>query len=77
MFVTYPATEEVPQWVLRGIFEKNLDWLIEQAGDDEYLTDPLRRELGGLSDLPDAFRKLHAPETVDDPEGGALPARVR
>ena len=70
MFVTYPATEEVPQWVLRGIFEKNLDWLIEQAGDDEYLTDPLRRELGGLSDLPDAFRKLHAPETVDDPEGG-------
>ena len=46
VFATYPASEEVPQWVLRGLFEKNLDVLLKESTDEEYLTDAQLRELG-------------------------------
>jgi ATP-dependent DNA helicase RecG len=70
VFVTYPATEDVPQWVLRRIFHKNLGWLLDQAGEDEYLSEVVRQRLSGLPGLPQAFRRLHQPESVEDPEGG-------
>ncbi len=69
VFVTYPATEDVPQWVLRRIFRKNLDWLLEQAEEEEYLTPELRKEAGFL-DLFEAFQRLHRPGSVSDPEEG-------
>ena len=28
IFVTYPASEDVPQWVLRRVFDRNLDVLL-------------------------------------------------
>ena len=34
IYVTYPASEELPQWVLRRIFGQNLDELLEWADDD-------------------------------------------
>ena len=69
VFVTYPATEELPQWVLRGIFEKNLDELLEAADDDEYLAPEAlaRLELPGLSE---ALTCLHRPTTLFDRERG-------
>ena len=69
VFVTYPATEEVPQWVLRRIFGKNIDWMLEQVHQEEYLSAAVRGELG-LPDLSETFRKLHRPESLDDPEEG-------
>jgi ATP-dependent DNA helicase RecG len=69
VFVSYPATDEVPQWVLRRIYSLNLDWLLEHAGEEEYLLDTVREGLG-LPTLPEAFRRLHLPSGVDEPEGG-------
>jgi ATP-dependent DNA helicase RecG len=69
VFVSYPATDGLPQWVLRGIFEKNLDWILEHADEEEYLPSALRKELG-LPELHEAFRRLHRPASVGDAEGG-------
>jgi ATP-dependent DNA helicase RecG len=69
VFVSYPATDELPQWVLRKIFEANLDWMLEHAGEEEYLPSETLRSLG-LPGLQEAFRRLHLPSSVEDPEGG-------
>ncbi len=69
IFVAYPATDEVPQWVLRNIFERNLDWLLQAIPAEEYLPDELRRELG-LVGLEEGFRRLHRPRSVHEPEEG-------
>jgi ATP-dependent DNA helicase RecG len=69
IFVAYPASDEVPQWVLRGIFEKNLDALLALSSEEEYLPDPERERLG-LRTLPDAFRSLHRPDSLSDAEEG-------
>ncbi len=69
VFVTYPATEELPQWVLRGIFEKNLDALLGWADDDEYLSDEVRARLD-LPGLGEALTLLHRPADIRDPERG-------
>ncbi|HSG07869.1 MAG TPA: ATP-dependent DNA helicase RecG [Longimicrobiales bacterium] len=69
IFVTYPASEEVPQWVLRGIFERNLDALLGWADDDEYMAPEVRERLGLLS-LGEALARLHRPSTVTDSRGG-------
>lgn len=69
IFVVYPASDEVPQWVLRGIFEKNLDALLRLARGEEYLPDDERERLG-LVDLASAFALLHRPATLDDAERG-------
>lgn len=69
IFASYSASEDVPQWVLRGLFEKNLDDLLERAGDDEYMPTPERERMGLLT-YPEAFRRLHRPETLLDPERG-------
>ena len=69
IFVTYPASESVPQWVLRRIFEKNLDQLLEWADEDEFLSDE-RRERLGLPTLSSALRWMHRPSDLSEPERG-------
>jgi ATP-dependent DNA helicase RecG len=69
VFVTYPASEEVPQWVLRGIFERNLDALLGWAEEDEYLSQQVRDALG-LPPLGEALARLHRPTTLSDAQGG-------
>ncbi|MEX2467954.1 MAG: ATP-dependent DNA helicase RecG [Gemmatimonadota bacterium] len=69
VFVTYPASEEVPQWVIRGIFERNLDALLASADQDEYLSDEARAKLG-LPKLSEALERLHRPRQPTDAEEG-------
>jgi len=67
VFVTYPASDEVPQWVLRGLFEKNLDVLLGEVPQEEYLTAGQLRALG-LPGLREALEALHSPPSPDDIE---------
>ncbi len=69
VFVSYPASEEVPQWVLRGVFEKNLDELLESVAHEEYLPQTERTRLGLLG-LPEALRALHRPTSLVEIESG-------
>ena len=69
IFVTYPASEEVPQWVLRGVFERNLDALLGWAEEDEYLSPEARGSLG-LPTLGDSLARMHRPTTLTDAQGG-------
>jgi ATP-dependent DNA helicase RecG len=69
IFVTYPASEDLAQWALRGVFEKNLDALLAWADDDEYLsTDALSRY--GLPALSQALTWMHRPTSIYDAERG-------
>ena len=63
VFSTYPASEEVPQWVLRGLFEKNLDVLLSEVVEEEFLTGEERKTLS-LPGLGDALRVLHRPSSL-------------
>jgi ATP-dependent DNA helicase RecG len=69
VFVSYPATDELPQWVLRRIFELNLDWMLEHAHEEEYLPAETLEALE-LPGLPETFRRLHRPRTVSETELG-------
>jgi ATP-dependent DNA helicase RecG len=69
IFVTYPATDELPQWVLRGIFANNLDALLEWADADEYLTEELRKR-HEMPTLRQALGWLHRPDALYDAERG-------
>ena len=69
IFVSYPASEHVPQWVLRGIFDKNLEALVGWAEEDEYMS-PQERDRQGLLSLPRALSALHRPATIADAEEG-------
>ena len=72
VFSTYPASEEVQQWVLRGLFDKNLDVLLKEVAEEEYLTGKERSELV-LPSLEDALGELHRPSSL----GAAETARRR
>ena len=63
VFSTYPASDEVPQWVLRGLFEKNLDVLLTEVAEEEYLA---HGELSTLSlqGLGEALGVLHRPSSL-------------
>ena len=63
VFSTYPASEEVPQWILRGLFEKNLDVLLTEVAEEEYLTGRERSRLS-LPGLGDALGALHRPSSL-------------
>jgi len=67
VFSTYPASEEVPQWILRGLFEKNLDVLLTEVAEEEYLTGEERSKLS-LQGLGDALRVLHRPSSLSAAE---------
>ena len=63
VFSTYPASEEVQQWVLRGLFEKNLDVLLTDVAGEEYLSGKERSKLS-LPGLGDALAALHRPSSL-------------
>ena len=63
IFATYPASEELPQWIFRRLFELNLDTLIGQVAREEYLPAPERDDLG-LMELSAALGDLHRPPTL-------------
>jgi ATP-dependent DNA helicase RecG len=69
IFVTYPAGEAVPQWVLRGLFQRNLDALLGWADDDEYMSATEMQD-HGLPGLSEALRRMHRPDTLRDAEVG-------
>jgi ATP-dependent DNA helicase RecG len=69
IFVSYPASEDVPQWVLRRVFSRNLDWLLKEAETEEFLSQEERAELGIIG-ISQALRALHAPESLPEVEGG-------
>ncbi|MGD8320351.1 MAG: ATP-dependent DNA helicase RecG [Gemmatimonadota bacterium] len=69
IFVTYPASEDVPQWVLRTVFGKNLDELLQCADEDEYLTEEHRARLG-LPRLSEALALVHRPSGVAEARRG-------
>jgi ATP-dependent DNA helicase RecG len=69
IFVSYPSTEEIPQWVLRRVMEANLDELIPDADEDEYLPEETRAAIG-LPSLSDALRALHRPVRMGEAEAG-------
>ncbi len=69
IFPTYPAGEDLPQWVLRGILSRNLDELLGQVGPEEYLTE-VERERLELHSLPEALGRLHRPERMIEVEEG-------
>lgn len=69
IWVTYPASEELPQWVLRSVFERNLDQLLAWAEADEYLgSEALARH--GLPPLADALAWVHRPRSLREAEAG-------
>jgi len=69
IFVTYPASEDLPQWVLRGVFERNLEQLLKWADDDEYLSAAALAHLR-LPTLGQALTWLHRPEELPQAELG-------
>jgi ATP-dependent DNA helicase RecG len=69
IWVTYPASEELPQWVLRQVFERNLDVLLGWADDDEYLSSSAL-EQHRLPPLSRALAWLHRPEVIRQAEAG-------
>jgi ATP-dependent DNA helicase RecG len=69
IFVSYPASEDVPQWVLRRVFHRNLDWLLRQAEGEEFLPEEEREGLG-LAPLASALGALHRPTALRDVEVG-------
>jgi ATP-dependent DNA helicase RecG len=69
IWVTYPASEELPQWVLRQVFERNLDALLGWADDDEYLSSSAL-EQHRLPPLSRALAWLHRPEVIRQAEAG-------
>ncbi len=69
IFVTYPASEEIPQWVLRTVFERNLDELLACADDDEVFTEG-ELDAVGLPRLSAALASLHRPADLADAERG-------
>jgi len=69
IFVTYPASEELPQWVLREIFRRNLPALLPLSEEEEYLSPSQRGELG-LPSVREALTALHLPGSLAEAEGG-------
>jgi ATP-dependent DNA helicase RecG len=69
IFVTYPASEELPQWTLREIFRRNLERQLPFADEEEYLEVEALEELG-LPGLRQALTDLHFPPSLEAAEAG-------
>jgi ATP-dependent DNA helicase RecG len=69
IFVSYPASEDLPQWILRSVVEQNLDELLELVEKEEYLPGSERDRLE-LPGLGEAFRQLHRPTSLLEAELG-------
>ena len=64
IFVSYPASEHLPQWIFRRVIAENLEWLLRHARNEEYLPAAARDALG-LPELPAALGTLHRPPSLD------------
>ena len=69
IFVVYPASDAVPQWVLRQLLGRNLSALLRQVAEEEYLS-PEERRAVGVPGLEEALSKLHAPKSLAEAEEG-------
>ncbi len=69
IFVSYPAGEELPQWVLRRVFGRNLEWLLKEVRREEFLAPEDRRALG-VMELSQALQALHGPQALSQVEAG-------
>jgi ATP-dependent DNA helicase RecG len=69
IFVSYPASEDIPQWVLRRVFSRNLEWLLKEAEAEEFL-ESQERDAVGLVPVQEALKALHAPQSLTEVEGG-------
>ena len=64
IFVTYPASEDLPQWVFRRVIALNLEQSLKHVRDEDHLAPATLRALG-LPDLPAALATLHRPPSLD------------
>ena len=69
IFVSYPASEDVPQWALRSLFERNLDALLKLVVEEDYLP-AVEREPLGLPALGEALHAVHRPASLAEAELG-------
>jgi ATP-dependent DNA helicase RecG len=69
IFATYPASQELPQWVLRGIFDTQLDEMLKRVGSEDPLSASTRKTLE-LTGLADALERMHRPTSLEDVEVG-------
>ncbi len=69
IFVSYPASEEIQQWVLRGVFEKNLESLLDSIVEEEYLDSSQLKQLT-LMGIQEALQALHKPDSMEHVEQG-------
>ena len=64
IFVTYPASEDLPQWIFRRVISLNLEWMLRHVRDEDHLPATTRRAFG-LPDLAAALDTLHRPPSMD------------
>ena len=69
IFVVYPASEALPQWVLRRLLERNLSTLLRHVEAEEYLSPGERRAIR-VPGLAEALSSLHAPKSIEEAERG-------
>jgi ATP-dependent DNA helicase RecG len=69
IFVVYPASEDVPQWVLRRVLERNLEALLRIAPEEEYLPPETLARLH-LPTVVDALAALHRPDSLEAADRG-------
>lgn len=69
IFTSYPASDEIPQWVMRRVFEENLDTLLAEVAEEEFLPEALLASLD-LPPLGEALTLLHRPRALDETERG-------
>jgi len=69
IFVVYPASEHVPQWVLRRILERNLEALLRLVPEEEYLSPETLVRLS-LPGVVEALAALHRPDSLEAAERG-------
>lgn len=69
IFVTYPATQDLPQWVLRRVFDAQLDEMLKRIAAEDPLDSGTRKALG-LTSLSDALARMHRPTSLEDVEVG-------
>lgn len=62
IFVSYPASEELPQWVVRRLFAQNLDWLLANV-DDALAQVGIVPRLE-MPSLREALETLHRPASL-------------
>ena len=64
IFVSYPASEHVPQWIFRRLIAQNLKWLLRHVREEEHLPAAARDALG-LPELSAALHAIHRPRSLD------------